>query len=85
MGSFPIVETLNRSDGCFRIFDNLPVLFVEDMGRDVTPELLEASHVQMASNRHNCKHEKLTKWCWRDFVNSFRPSFQEKQEEEAVE
>lgn len=76
LGSFPVIETFNRTDGYFRAFDDLPVLFVDNMMTDVTPGLLERAYPELASTKRRYKYEKLTMTYWYEFVNSFRPSHQ---------
>jgi len=72
MGAIPIIEHYNRKDGWHRTFDGLPVLWVENMERDVTPELLESAYERIMSNASSFKYEKLTVQWWVDFVHSFQ-------------
>jgi hypothetical protein len=72
MGSFPIIERYNRSDGWHRTLDGLPVLWV-DTFHDLTPQLLESAYERLTAVDVNFyEYEKLTVQWWFDFVNSFR-------------
>eukprot|EP00529_Nitzschia_sp_RCC80_P021314 CAMPEP_0113452670 /NCGR_PEP_ID=MMETSP0014_2-20120614/6965_1 /TAXON_ID=2857 /ORGANISM="Nitzschia sp." /LENGTH=395 /DNA_ID=CAMNT_0000344047 /DNA_START=212 /DNA_END=1399 /DNA_ORIENTATION=+ /assembly_acc=CAM_ASM_000159 len=69
-GSIPIIEHYDRNDGWFRVFDSLPVLWVQSFDV-VTPEMLEAEYKRITSLR-NYTFEKLTVEYWVQVVNSFR-------------
>ena len=69
-GSIPIIEHYDRKDGWFRVFDDLPVLWVQSFDV-VTPEILEAEYKRITSIR-NYRFHKLTAEYWVQFVNSFR-------------
>ncbi|KAL3932077.1 MAG: hypothetical protein SGARI_004056 [Bacillariaceae sp.] len=69
-GSIPIIEHYNRTDGWFRVFEGLPVLWTPSY-EQVTPELLETEY-QRLSQLRNYTFEKLTAEYWIGLVNSFR-------------
>jgi len=74
MGAIPIIERYNRTDGWHRTLDGLPVLWVDNMEHDVTPDLLQSSYKRFSANAASFNYEKLTVPWWVDFVNSFRNS-----------
>ncbi|KAL3923106.1 MAG: hypothetical protein SGILL_001845 [Bacillariaceae sp.] len=69
-GAIPIIEHYNRTDGWYRVFDGLPVLWVSSFD-EVTPELL-ASEYSRLSQLRNYTFKKLTSEYWIDFVYSLR-------------
>jgi hypothetical protein len=71
MGTIPVFETLNRQDGLFRAYDQLPVLWVDHFD-NVTPSLLEKEYPGIISKARDYKFEKLTLRYWIDLVNSYR-------------
>lgn len=71
LGAIPVFETLNRQDGLFRAYDDLPVLWVDHFD-NVTPSLLEKEYPGIVSRARYYKFEKLTLRYWIDLVNSHR-------------
>mmetsp|Transcript_25754 Transcript_25754/g.54721 ORF Transcript_25754/g.54721 Transcript_25754/m.54721 type:complete len:685 (+) Transcript_25754:69-2123(+) len=73
LGAIPILEKYYREDGFFKVYDNLPVLWVDHYD-EVTPALLEEAYPKIMSKYHEYKFEKLTKQWWIDRINAHRPS-----------
>jgi len=73
MGAIPVLETYYRQDGFYRVYDDLPVLWVDHYD-NVTPSLLEEAYPRILSKAHEYKFEKLTNQWWVDLINSYRPS-----------
>ncbi|KAL7473747.1 hypothetical protein ACHAXS_014493 [Conticribra weissflogii] len=73
LGAIPILETYYREDGFFKVYDDLPVLWVNHYD-EVTPSLLEDAYPKIMSKYHEYKLEKLTKQWWIDTINAHRPS-----------
>lgn len=73
LGAIPILETYYREDGFFKVYDDLPVLWVDHYD-EVTPALLEDAYPKIMSKYHDYKFEKLTKQWWIDTINAHRPS-----------
>ena len=69
MGTIPVIEHLNRTDGWLRVFQDLPVLLV-DSHDHVTPELLEREYERIISKAKSYKYEKLTSEFWIRFIQS---------------
>ena len=71
LGTIPILETYYRRDGFYRVFDDLPVLWVDHYD-NVTPEVLEREYPRILSGAREYVFEKLTNQ-WRiDLINSYR-------------
>ena len=70
MGTIPVMEHLNRTDGWFRTFDDLPVAWIDSF-ENLTPEFLEREYARITGNARSYKYEKLTKKYWVDFIKSF--------------
>ncbi|KAL7459547.1 hypothetical protein ACHAWC_011342 [Mediolabrus comicus] len=77
MGTIPILERYYRKDGFYRVFDDLPVLWVDHYD-NVTPSLLEASYPTILAKAEEYNFAKLTNQWWVDFINSFRDIPQQK-------
>ena len=73
LGTIPVLERYGRKDGMYRVYDDLPVLWVENYD-DVTPALLEASYPNILAKAKEYNFGKLTNQWWVDFVNSNRPN-----------
>ncbi|KAL7532176.1 hypothetical protein ACHAWF_004038 [Thalassiosira exigua] len=73
MGAIPVLETYYRKDGFYKIFDDLPVLWVEHYD-NVTPSLLEEAYPPILLKAHKYNFEKLTKQWWVDLINHYRHS-----------
>ncbi len=71
LGTTPILETYYRRDGFYRVFDDLPVLWVDHYD-NVTPELLEREYPRILSGAREYVFEKLTNQWWIDLINSYR-------------
>ena len=71
MGCIPVIESYYRKDGFYRVFDDLPVLWVDHFD-NVTPSLLEQSYPKILERAEEYNFAKLTKSWWVDFINSFR-------------
>jgi hypothetical protein len=69
-GAIPVIEHYNRTDGWYRVFDGLPVLWVSSFD-EVTPELLVSEYARIAQLR-NYTFEELSSEYWIDFVHSLR-------------
>jgi hypothetical protein len=67
MGTIPIIEHLNRTDGWLRSFQDLQVLLVNSHN-SVTPELLEREYQRIIGKARAYKYEKLTSWYWINFI-----------------
>jgi len=65
------LEKYYRKDGFYRVFDDLPVLWVDHFD-NVTPSLLRASYPQILARAKEYNFAKLTDQWWVDFVNSYR-------------
>lgn len=65
MGSIPVLETYYRKDGFYRVFDDLPVLWVDHFD-NVTPALLESSYPKILARAEEYNFAKLTKRWWVD-------------------
>jgi hypothetical protein len=74
LGTIPVLETYYRSDGFYRVFDDLPVLWVDHFD-NVTPSLLETSYPKILARANEYNFSKLTKHWWVDFINSSRDDF----------
>jgi hypothetical protein len=74
LGTIPVLETYYRTDGFYRVFDDLPVLWVDHF-YNVTPSLLETSYPKILARANEYNFAKLTKRWWVDFINSFRHDF----------
>ena len=73
MGTIPILEHLNRTDGWFRTFDYLPVVWIDSYD-NLTPDYLEAEYQRIISKpKSYWKYEKLTQQWWVDFIQSKVP------------
>eukprot|EP00956_Cyclotella_meneghiniana_P015113 scaffold22931_cov50-Cyclotella_meneghiniana.AAC.3 len=73
LGTIPVLETYGRKDGMYRVYDDLPVLWVENYD-NVTPALLEDSYPKILAKAEEYNFAKLTNQWWIDFVNSYRPN-----------
>jgi hypothetical protein len=69
MGTIPVIEHLNRSDGWFRALDGLPVAWIDSYG-NLTPEWLEKEYHHIMSQWKSFQYEKLKERYWIDFVQS---------------
>ena len=69
MGTIPVLEHLNRTDGWYRNFDDLPVAWIDSYD-NLTPEWLENEYIRITKNPQRYKYEKLTKQYWIDFIKS---------------
>lgn len=74
MGSIPVLETYYRKDGFYRVYDDLPVLWVDHFD-NVTPTLLESSYPKILARAKKYNFAKLTNQWWVDYINSFRFDF----------
>lgn len=69
-GTIPIIERYHRpNDGWRRTLEGLPVLWVEDFS-EVTPSLLRAEYIKIASKASEYQFEKLTRQWWIQFIRS---------------
>ncbi|CAB9530837.1 expressed unknown protein [Seminavis robusta] len=69
MGTIPVIETRNRThDRWFRIFDALPVAFIDHYD-NLTNEWLEAEYRRILQGSY--RWEKLTKQYWVKFTKAF--------------
>ena len=57
--------------GFYRVFDDLPVLWVDHFD-NVTPALLESSYPKILARAEEYNFAKLTQRWWVDYINSFR-------------
>jgi hypothetical protein len=73
-GTILVIEHYNRSDGMYRNFEGLPVVWVTTFD-EVTPALLESEYTRLSRLR-NYTWEKLTNEYWIAFANSLRKSSQ---------
>jgi hypothetical protein len=69
MGTIPVLEHLNRTDGWYRNFDDLPVAWIDSYD-NLTPEWLENEYVRITENPQRYKYEKLTKQYWIDLIKT---------------
>ena len=71
MGAIPILERYYRQDGFYKVYDDLPVLWVDHYD-NVTPSLLKDAYPRILEKAHEYKFEKLTQKWWADLINSHR-------------
>ena len=67
MGTIPIIERYNKSDGLFKTYNNMPVLWVEHYD-NVTPSLLEKEYPKIISRAKEYNFAKLTIHWWMDLI-----------------
>lgn len=73
VGTIPVVEHYNRTDGWHRTMNNLPILWVENFEHGLKPSFLEKEYQRIAMNASRYMYEKLTIPYWINFVKSFSP------------
>jgi len=83
LGCIPVLETLNRTDGWFRVFHDLPVVWIDDY-RNLTPEYLEQEYQKIIARATSFKYEKLTRQWWVNFIQSHVPPELQKWESEVA-
>lgn len=59
-----------HNDGWLRSLDDLPVLLVDQMEVDVTPEFLQKKYAEIVAKFNQYKYEKLTLDYWVDLIAS---------------
>jgi hypothetical protein len=69
MGTIPVLEHFNRSDGMYRNFDDLPVVWI-DHYENLTPEFLEEEYKRIVAQAGTYNYEKLTRQWWIHKINS---------------
>lgn len=69
MGTFPVIEHLNRTDGWYRSLADLPVAWI-DSYENLTPEFLEKEYERLIAKPHSYKYEKLTQQYWIESIKS---------------
>lgn len=69
MGTFPVIEHLNRTDGWHRTLADLPVAWI-DSYENLTPEFLEEEYVRLVAKAHSYNYKKLTRQYWIQLVKS---------------
>jgi hypothetical protein len=84
IGTIPVLETLNRKDGWFRVFDDLPVAWI-DRYENLTPEFLEEEYQRIISKVGEYNYEKLTIQYWVNFIRSFVADVVEGAQNEALQ
>ena len=72
MGTIPVIEHLDRVDGWFRTFDDLPVAWIDHL-TNVTPQWLEDKYKEIVSQWDTYNWEKMTKHYWNNMVLSYLP------------
>jgi hypothetical protein len=60
MGTIPVLEHFNQSDGMYRNFDALPVAWI-DHYENLTPEFLEQEYPRIITHALTYSYEKLTR------------------------
>ncbi|CAB9505482.1 expressed unknown protein [Seminavis robusta] len=73
LGTVPVLEHLNRTDGWFRTFRDLPVAWIDSYD-NLTPAFLEREYRRIIRRARDYKYEKLTKQWWARFIQSHVPS-----------
>eukprot|EP00797_Seminavis_robusta_P004030 Sro125_g060270.1 n/a (313) ;mRNA; r:68821-69759 len=68
-GTIPVLEHLNRTDGWFRTFRDLPVAWIDSYD-NLTPEWLEQEYRRIVPLAKTFRYEKLTKQYWIDLIRS---------------
>jgi hypothetical protein len=63
MGTIPVLEHLNRSDGLYSNFDDLPVAWIDHYD-NLTPEFLEQEYQRITAQPRRYNYEKLTRQWW---------------------
>lgn len=63
MGAIPVLEHLNRTDGWYRTFSNLPVAWIDSYD-NLTPQFLEQEYERIIQQASTFRYEKLTKRYW---------------------
>eukprot|EP00797_Seminavis_robusta_P005558 Sro136_g063920.2 (240) ;mRNA; f:4538-5257 len=69
MGTFPVIEHLNRNDGWFRTLHDLPVAWVNHYD-NLTEEFLLEQYPKILAKAHTYKYEKLTRQWWIRMIQS---------------
>ena len=69
MGTIPVMEHLNRTDGWYRAFSDLPVAWIDSYD-NLTPQFLEQEYARILREAHTFKYEKLTKEWWIQMIQN---------------
>jgi len=69
LGCIPVIEHLNRQDGWFRTFVDLPVAFIDSYD-NLTPQFLEREYIRILQKAESYRYEKLTKEYWIQWIQS---------------
>lgn len=69
IGTIPVMEHLNRTDGWRRSFLDLPVAWIDSYD-NLTPQFLEQEYARIIQLADSFKYEKLTKAWWIQMVQS---------------
>ncbi|CAB9498184.1 expressed unknown protein [Seminavis robusta] len=78
LGTIPVIEHLNRTDGWYRSFQGLPVAWI-DSHDNVTPEWLEQEYQRIIAKAKEYRYERLTAQHWIQFIKSFWKNNQTKE------
>lgn len=69
LGTIPVVEHLNRTDGWQRSLKDLPVAWIDSYD-NLTPQWLEAEYERIVARGQDYSYAKLTKQWWLDLIRS---------------
>ena len=69
MGTIPVLEHLNRSDGWYQTLEGLPVVWI-DAFENLTPEFLEMEYQRITKEALSFRYERLTKQWWINLIKS---------------
>jgi hypothetical protein len=64
MGTIPVIEHLNRTDGWYRNFDDLPVAWIDHYDNLTADWLENVAYPQIVSNYKKYNYAKLTRQWW---------------------
>lgn len=70
LGSIPVMETNNRTDKLFEVYQGLPVAWIDDLNH-VTPEWLDDEYTRILHNYKSYNWSKLTKQYWVEYAKAF--------------
>ena len=70
MGTIPVIETMDRKDGWFKTFDDLPVAWI-DTYDNLTPQWLTDKYAEIIQKWDTYNWEKLTRHWWIDWTLNF--------------
>jgi hypothetical protein len=69
MGTIPVIEHLNRTDGWYRSLSDLPVAWIDSYD-NLTPQFLEQEYARILQHAEAFNYEKLTKQWWIQMIQN---------------